>query len=149
MPASITSQRTKLRLPHFQVETEQHLVEVGHVADQALQGERQPLDERGHGDNLFVARQLRMFADVDDLEPVPSAQILLAHAGNVLDRDLRLERRPADVEAQQIFVLTGTFLHRTSFSARPTSTLSVSERSPMICRTAWGSFTTRAGTATI
>ena len=73
-------------LPHFQVQSEEHFVQVRHVADEPLQREREPLDERGHRHNLLVSGQIRMLVDVDDFQVVPALQVLLAHPLEILDR---------------------------------------------------------------
>src|SRR5439155_19762747 len=114
-------------------------------------------------DNLLVSGEIRLIVNIDHFQIVSALQVLLAHALDILERDLRLHRRAADIQAQDVLALARTgdlrerlpqtdlFAHRhpSSCSARPTNTRSVLERSPMICRTACGSLMTSVGMATI
>jgi hypothetical protein len=83
-----------------ELETEQHLLLVGEVADDLTQRWRQLLDQSGRREDLVVLGELRMLEDVDDLELILALQLLLADATQVGDRRLRAGRRSGDVELE-------------------------------------------------
>ena len=88
----------------FQLEAEQHFLGVGEVADDAPQGRRQLLDQRGRRENLVLLGELRMCEDIDDLEVVAAGQIVLADALEVLDGERRARRGSGDIELEQELV---------------------------------------------
>jgi hypothetical protein len=84
------------------LEAQQHLVLVRQVADHAPQRRREPLDQRRRREDLVVLRRLRVLEDVDDLQLVSAAQLLVADAPQVGDGDLGLGRLAGDVELQDV-----------------------------------------------
>ena len=59
------------------IEADEDLLFIRHVADQPAQRRRQPFDERGRGDNLVVARERQVLVDVHHLEVVHALQMFL------------------------------------------------------------------------
>jgi hypothetical protein len=87
----------------MQLEAEEHLLLVREVADHAAQRRRQLFDQRGRGEDPIILGDLGILEHVDDLEPVPAAQLLLADPAEVGDRDLRPGIGAGDVELEDEF----------------------------------------------
>src|SRR5262245_61529774 len=68
------------------VEADQDDVAVRQVPDEALQGGRELLDQRRHGDDLVVPGPVGLLEDVDHLELVAPGEMLLADLLRVADR---------------------------------------------------------------
>ena len=69
-----------------ELEAEEDFLGVGEIADDAAEGRRELLDERRRGEDPVLLGELGTLEDVDDLERVPSGEIGLADALEVLDR---------------------------------------------------------------
>ena len=82
------------------LESEQHFVLVGQIADHAAQRRRQLLDERRRCENAIGFRDLGLLQHVDDLERVLSAEILLANATEIRDSQFGSRARAGDVKLQ-------------------------------------------------
>ena len=68
-------------------------------------GRREPLDQRGRGDDLVAAGERQILVDVHDLEVVQALQMLLADATDILNRPHRLAGRARDIQPEQVFRL--------------------------------------------
>ena len=73
---------------------------VRHVADHAALGLGAFLDERGSGEDLFVADQRRLLIHVDDLEVVPPGEKLLADGADGADGARGSRSHAGDVQPQ-------------------------------------------------
>ena len=62
----------------FQIQPDQNLLAIREIADDPPQGQRQFLDQRGHGDDLLSFGKHRLLVDVNHLEVVAPLEILLA-----------------------------------------------------------------------
>jgi hypothetical protein len=83
-------------------EAEQHLLFVGEITDHTAQRRRELLDERRRREDSVVLGALGMLEDVDDLELIPTVQLLLADALQVRDRLLRAGAGSGDVELEDV-----------------------------------------------
>src|SRR5690349_12242691 len=74
--------RRVIRSPRLrpQVEADQHPLLAGEVADEAPEGGRKHLDERGRRDDLLVGGEPRALVHVDHLQVVVALEVLLADA---------------------------------------------------------------------
>src|SRR4051794_29799285 len=149
-----------------QIETDQHLLFIRHIADQLPQWRRQTFDERRRRDDLIATRERQMCIQVDHFECVAPLEVLFADAPDVFDRAHRLWRRAGHIQTEQVLVCTASCTlcrglrlpgsHAPTRAtrargrrSRPTSTRSAFDRSPMIRLIGCGNRLTSVGTATI
>ena len=85
------------------LQSEQHLVLVGEVADHAAQRRRKLFDERRRCEDAIRFRNVGLLQHVDDLERVLALEILLANASEIRDGQLGSRARARDVQFQQVF----------------------------------------------
>ena len=71
-------------LPQIHAHKQQNA--VGQVPDDRADRLRELPDHRGHGQDLIVGGQPRVFQQIHDLDPVVAGQVLLADTPQVLDR---------------------------------------------------------------
>jgi hypothetical protein len=84
-----------------QLQTEQHLLGVGQIADDAPQRRRELFDQRRRREDLVFLRLLRILQHIDDLELITPLEILLANAAKVLDCGKCPWSRAGDVQLEQ------------------------------------------------
>ena len=89
-------------LADTEIQPDEHAVRVREVADDLLDRFRQPSHERGHGQDLVAARELRVFQEIDDLDLVAAQQMLLADLLQILEGQNRLRRLSGDVEPELV-----------------------------------------------
>jgi hypothetical protein len=82
----------QLSLPYFQVQSEEYFVLVRQVPNEPSQREREPFNERGHRHNLLVSGQIRLLANVDDFQVIPTIQVLLTKLLDILYSQRRFQR---------------------------------------------------------
>jgi hypothetical protein len=82
------------------LETEEHFVFVGQIADDTPQRRRQLFDQCRGRKNSIVLRHLRLLEDVDDFELVSASEILIANAPQIGDGHLRSRIRSGHVQLE-------------------------------------------------
>ena len=92
---------------HAEIQPDEHAFRVREVADDLLDRFGQPSHERGHGQDLVAARELRILQQIDDLDLVAPLQMLLADLLQVREGQDRLRRLSGDVEPQLIGLASG------------------------------------------
>ncbi len=85
---------------HFK--SEQHLLLVGQVADDAPERKRQRLDEGWGCQNALVFGHFRVFEHIDDLEVVAALELLLADLLEICDGTARSRARARYEKSKQI-----------------------------------------------
>ena len=71
------------------VQPDEHTAGVREIADDLLDRHRQPANEGWDGQDLIALGQLWVLVEVDDLEPIASSKMLLAHVPQVPKRGNR------------------------------------------------------------
>src|SRR6185437_5124122 len=99
-----------------QVEPYQHPLGVREIADDLLDRLGKVTHERGYCQNLIAAGELRVLQQIDDLDPVPVGQMLLADALEVGERAHAFWSLTGNVEAQNeaVCLRGGPFFQRLS-----------------------------------
>jgi hypothetical protein len=87
----------QLSLPNFQVQSKEYFVQVRQVPDEPSQRAREPFNESGHRHNLLVSGQIRLLANVDDFQVIPTIQVLLTNLFDILYSQIRFQRGSVDV----------------------------------------------------
>lgn len=85
-----------------QLETKQHLLLVGQVADYTPQRKRQRLDQRGRREDSLVLCKCGMLLYIDDLELVGAGKLFVAYAAKVRDRGGRARACACYEEPKQV-----------------------------------------------
>jgi hypothetical protein len=75
---------------------------VGQIADDAPQGRRELLDERGRCEDFVVLSHLRLLEDIDDLQLVFSLEVVVTDSAKVRNGDLGLGSLAGDVELEDV-----------------------------------------------
>src|SRR5262245_11256429 len=60
------------------IEADENAIGVREIADDLAHGLGEPAHERRHREDLIPGRELRVLDQIDDLDPVPPGQMLLA-----------------------------------------------------------------------
>ena len=69
-----------------EIESQQHVIAVRHVADDPAHRQRELLDERRYCDDLLTLGENWLLVNIDDFEIVPPFEILVADGPEVVDR---------------------------------------------------------------
>src|SRR6185436_13931783 len=157
--SSISMVSTFISTLEGQAKSMAQAIRVGHVPDDAAEGCRPILDQRGGRDHLFSLDHLRLLVDVDDLELEAALETGLADVAHRADRSRGTWSHAGDEQPQHVVRIVGIVhiavvfhAHAPVLRARrssPTSTRSVLERSPMIFLMGVGSRRTSVGSARI
>src|SRR5262245_33216529 len=84
------------------IEADENAIGVREIADDLAHGLGKPAHERRHREDLIAGGQLRILDQVDDLDPIPPGQMLLADSLQIRERGDRSRRLPSDVQAQDL-----------------------------------------------